>query len=95
MTDLEIFLEIYLGCSLFAFGFLGYKYRQIKKLRDIYKTDLSEISYWLLEHNYDISNGIRDDTKKNMDTYSYKKIIDKAKNYYHTTVNYFMEEQGF
>ena len=58
MSDsVTIFLEVYLALSLIvflSFGYIIYKYD--KKNKELTE-DVKDISYWFLDHNFDIKNG--------------------------------------
>ena len=69
-------LEVYLGLSLVVFIALFYKFYKVYEEKEKILEDVSDISYWMIEHNHDLShhfsgNGIRVKTQDEIKTYDY------------------------
>lgn len=82
-----VVLEVYLALSLVVLVSLLYFFSKLIKENQNYRNDLSEISYWMLDHNSDLliyfnGNEIQEKTNNDIKSYSYNKILEKARNYY-------------
>ena len=85
-------LEVYLGLSLVTFLGLFYKFYKLNEEKEKLLKDASDISYWMIEHNHDIShhfsgNGMRLRTQDEIKSYDYLKIFEKARNHFSGNYN--------
>ena len=93
-------LEVYLGLSLPTLIFLFYKFYKLREEKVKLLEDASDISYWFIEHNYDLvnhyeQNGIREKTQHEIKSYDYLKTLEKAGNLFSGNNNDLGENYDF